>query len=1032
MGKNDQFANIAIAGIHAEGKGLKMPVPEEIEQKPLPLQKGAGAERRIKNQSIRTQEELRRELDRKKAYYRPFLQRLTPTLPSLRERKTLERFSWRVETEQDRQEFQRVLLGEGQWEEVVIPHYGAPLGKAAACYRTIFQMEALEADRSVFLHFCGVDYRAQVFVFGSCAGTHEGFFAPFECDITDCLKEGENILVVRVENDFVQKRSSSEPEGRSYGGDKLYAATGPGYDDPAMGWHHCPPGMGIYQDVWLEVRSRCFVQDIFVRPILEESRAEAWIRVFTCDQAFEDVYFELSLYGRNFKHTVFENRVYVPETERQVGMGDTFTEANLIAGGQLHKPVHMYMEKGANDVRIPFDIPDCRKWEWEEPWLYELQVAVKRRDGMVLDTERACFGMRSFTMDTEHIPKGGFFFNGRSVKLRGANTMGHEQQCVMKKDWNQLEEDLLLAKICNMNFLRLTQRPVQEEVYEMCDCLGLMTQTDLPLFGVLRIPMFTEALRQVEEMERLVRRHPCNIMVSYINEPFPNADNQPHRHLDREGLNRFFDCADMVVRQNNPDRVIKHVDGDYDPPSRYLPDNHCYTCWYNGCGIPSGALHKGYWLPVKEDWNYGCGEFGAEGLDFEEVMKKYYPSEWLAGSETVGQWSPSQIVGAQTGNFYHFFYDTPDTLGEWIEKSQKHQAWATKWMAEAFRRSGRMVSFAIHLFIDAFPAGWMKAIMDCERRPKPAYFAYRDALAPIMVSLRTDRYGYTDREEAQMEVWGCSDLPECRSGLLLEYQVCSEGRICFQGKQEVELKGMTASYLGSVTFPTEGLSEAAVVRTQLLDKNGEQLHYNEERIRIFSAADCKRERPEKARVWTAENNRRAVRLLEQMDISRSYEREEVVLLDSYEDYEKDRDIYDRFVEQGGRLIFLELPEGSFQIGDSRVEVKASCMMPMNFVSRKTGHPLAAGFEEEDFRNWYWEETDRIEPFLENTFTGESFTPILISGNTDADGKWQTVMAAGEMVRGRGRYLVCLLRLCGNVEKNPAAMLFAQRLLFGRL
>lgn len=92
MGKNDQFANIAIAGIHAEGKGLKMPVPEEIEQKPLPLQKGAGAERRIKNQSIRTQEELRRELDRKKAYYRPFLQRLTPTLPSLRERKTLERF----------------------------------------------------------------------------------------------------------------------------------------------------------------------------------------------------------------------------------------------------------------------------------------------------------------------------------------------------------------------------------------------------------------------------------------------------------------------------------------------------------------------------------------------------------------------------------------------------------------------------------------------------------------------------------------------------------------------------------------------------------------------------------------------------------------------------------------------------------------------------------------------------------------------------------------------------------------------------
>jgi hypothetical protein len=46
-----------------------------------------------------------------------------------------------------------------------------------------------------------------------------------------------------------------------------------------------------------------------------------------------------------------------------------------------------------------------------------------------------------------------------------------------------------------------------------------------------------------------------------------------------------------------------------------------------------------------------------------------------------------------------------------------------------------MVSFAIHLFIDAWPAGWMKTIMDFRRQPKPAYFAYRDALAPLAAQL---------------------------------------------------------------------------------------------------------------------------------------------------------------------------------------------------------------------------------------------------------------------------------------------------------
>jgi len=34
----------------------------------------------------------------------------------------------------------------------------------------------------------------------------------------------------------------------------------------------------------------------------------------------------------------------------------------------------------------------------------------------------------------------------------------------------------------------------------------------------------------------------------------------------------------------------------------------------------------------------------------------------------------------------------------------------------------------------------MKAIMDCERRPKAAWFTYREALTPLMANLRTERW----------------------------------------------------------------------------------------------------------------------------------------------------------------------------------------------------------------------------------------------------------------------------------------------------
>lgn len=210
----------------------------------------------------------------------------------------------------------------------------------------------------------------------------------------------------------------------------------------------------------------------------------------------------------------------------------------------------------------------------------------------------------------------------------------------MKIDTNSID-DILLAKLRNMNFLRITQRPVQDQVYQYCDMLGLMTQTDLPLFGCMRRTKFAEGIRQAEEMEKMVRKHPCNVVISYINEPMPNASNEPHRHLLRDELENFFSACDSVIKLNNPDRVIKHVDGDYDPPTEGMPDNHCYPLWYNGHGIDIGRLNKGYWMHVKPEWCYGCGEYGTEGLDFKEIMERYYPKEWL-----VEPFSTNNIIGA--------------------------------------------------------------------------------------------------------------------------------------------------------------------------------------------------------------------------------------------------------------------------------------------------------------------------------------------------------------------------------------------------
>ncbi|MDP7179615.1 MAG: hypothetical protein QF749_15255, partial [Verrucomicrobiota bacterium] len=81
--------------------------------------------------------------------------------------------------------------------------------------------------------------------------------------------------------------------------------------------------------------------------------------------------------------------------------------------------------------------------------------------------------------------------------------------------------------------------------------------------------------------------------ISYINEPSSAVQRKKtHRCLLREELEQFFVAASQVVHINNPDRVIKNVDGDFDPPTTGLPDNHCYCLWYDSHCVRSGKLNK--------------------------------------------------------------------------------------------------------------------------------------------------------------------------------------------------------------------------------------------------------------------------------------------------------------------------------------------------------------------------------------------------------------------------------------------------------
>ncbi len=1019
--KNDTFAAIAAQNVEYRGENLVEPGPLVLPDRKLRL---GGADegtfepvRRIADEAA-----LQDELEVWRERYAPFMENHAPELVTTRESVPLTRFDWRIQTREDQQNFAGVLAGDGTWESVSIPHYGPPLGQAVTYYRTTihFSPEQLAAG-STFVCFKGVDYKAQVFMNGTLVGSHEGFFAPFECDCTACAREGENALVVQVENDYIFGGNGAW--GEQLPGDKLYAATGPGYDDAEIGWHHCPPGMGIYQDAFVEFRDKSFVSDIFVRPLPAEGIAELWVEAHHCIPERREIRFLFSVHGRNFQEEIVVDALYEPSVIQECGFGDALQIARAKAAGIYQKPTPLLLGRGPNRFTIPIEMGSFRWWSPETPWLYQVQVKLQDADGTLIDTAESHFGMRSFRMDETADPKGTLFLNEQRIKLRGANTMGHEQQCVIKKDWDQLRDDLLLARICNMNFLRITQRPVQSEVYDYCDMLGLMTQCDLPTFAVIRRNRYVEVLRQVEEMERLVRSHPCNIMVSYINEPQNNSGNEPHRHLSRLELEQFFAAADDIVHNLNPERVIKACDGDYDPPSPGIQDRHCYSTWYNGQGVDIGRLHRGFWQPTKSGWLYGCGEFGAEGLDPADLMRRRYPADWLPRpDEDERHWSPNRIVSAQSGRFHHFFYETPETVDEWVLESQRYQARAMRMMAEAFRRDNRMVTFAIHLFVDAFPSGWMKTIMDCERRPKLAYFAYRDALAPMLPNLRTDRTRFFSGEEISVEAWICNDAHNLFEGSELRYRFLVAGEPCAGGSSPARIESCNATFQGTLSVPAPSVDRRTVMTAELAVVTADGATVNDTllEIEVFPAA----KRIDQRVTVLGEDDGAASRLARELGCS--LVPDAPIILADDATVLLSTEILDR-VQRGARLVLLDPGPGTYNVAGTTVTIKASGFNPLHFASRRTGHPLVEGFEPHDFRHWFDPAIDYITPILNNTFTADDARPILLSGNTNKEGEWEAALAAGEIAHGKGSVVISLIDLAGRVQTNPPARLFAERL-----
>lgn len=146
-------------------------------------------------------------------------------------------------------------------------------------------------------------------------------------------------------------------------------------------------------------------------------------------------------------------------------------------------------------------------WSVDEPNLYTLHTTLVQ-NGMEIDSYDTVFGFRTleFTVD-------GMRLNGKPVKLKGVCAHEDHANLGVAVPDDVREYRMRQLKFMGCNAYRCSHNPPTPEVLDLCDRLGILVMDENRWFGCAE-----EDLKQLTQMLRRDRNHPCIIMWSMANE----------------------------------------------------------------------------------------------------------------------------------------------------------------------------------------------------------------------------------------------------------------------------------------------------------------------------------------------------------------------------------------------------------------------------------------------------------------------------------------------------------------------------------
>ena len=287
-----------------------------------------------------------------------------------------------------------------------------------------------EEDTRYFLKLERVDLFSKLVVNEQVIGQHFGSFTPFEFDITEALKNGNNLLALYVHD-----------QTASVDGKKAYNQLG-----VRRPWNFNPTG-GLQAKPLLEKRNAVYLKDLFIITSTRERKMIIEYKISNSldTQVSTDIQFE----------------VFQWPGGESVSL-DIPVEKKVLDSGKTRQ----------YSIAVPW--PDAELWSPENPNLYILRTSLENNNQQeMLDTR---FGFREFWVDGKQ-----FMLNGKPVRLRGSSTYkkgidGYEAH---------LEEFLDQKEFFDVNACRIHGQIKTSEINLAADEAGILLVHQSSIWSVM-------------------------------------------------------------------------------------------------------------------------------------------------------------------------------------------------------------------------------------------------------------------------------------------------------------------------------------------------------------------------------------------------------------------------------------------------------------------------------------------------------------------------------------------------------------------